>query len=598
MAVDGRALRWAAAALALLAAGCGGWRSTAQDNLPEPRQARIAVGHSYVPAAPRGHFAVATAHPAATHAAVAALRKGGSAVDAVVAASLVLSVATPQSTGIGGGGFAVVAPPGAAARAFDFRETAPAATQVADYLDGSGRLVAERSQHHGLAVGVPGYVAGLWTLHQRWGRRPWAEVCEPAAALAEAGVEVTPQLAGAIEVMWPALDGAARLVFGRNGIPLHAGELLRWPGKASTLRAIARQGPGAFYAGPVAQDIARAVQDAGGKLTETDLQRYAVRELEPLRGEVFGHLALTMPPPSAGGAQLLAMAEWFGPWQAKAGGTYAQDPALAHHALAEAMRRSFVLRLAYSSDSEAPPATLDAIYPAAARAALRDGFDPTRAGKSADLRAATTGKRLESHDNTSHVSVVDGDGLAVASTHTVNLLLGSGIVAPHSGVLLNNEMDDFSYSDRDSNAFGLAASLGNRPTPGARPVSSMTPTILMRGPTSNPQGPWLVIGSPGGPRIATAVTQVIFRVAYTGWSLADAVGGARVHHQAFPDEAWIETGPQGDAMARQLQAFGHAVARKSAWCNVQAVLLQHGADGTHQWLAVSDPRGEGLAAAR
>ncbi len=584
--------------LCTLLTACSGSRTPAQDALPEPRQARVAVGHAYVPQTPRGHFGVATAHPDATHAAVAILRKGGSAIDAMVAASLVLSVATPQSTGIGGGGFAVVAPADGPARAFDFRETAPGATQVDDYLDANGRLVAARSQHHGLAVGVPGYIAGLWTLHQRWGRRPWAELCAPAAELAERGVEVTPQLAGAIGAMWPALDVVARQVFGRDGMPLQAGELLRWPTKAATLRAIGRDGPSAFYAGPIAEDMAKAVQAAGGKLTTTDLQRYTVRELDPLRGELFGHLALTMPPPSAGGAQLLAMAEWFGPWQAKAGSTYAQSPALAHHALAEAMRRSFLLRLAYSSDSDAPASNLDAIYPAAARGALRDRFDPSRAGKSLELSAPAAGKRLETHENTSHVSIVDGDGLAVSSTHTVNLLLGSGILAPQSGVLLNNEMDDFSFSDKDSNAFGLAASQGNRPKPGARPVSSMTPLIVMRGPANNPQGPWLVVGSPGGPRIGTTVAQVVFRVAYTGWSLADAVGRARVHHQAYPDQAWIEEGAEGDEMARQLTAFGHTVARKSPWCNVQAVQLQQGPDGTQFWLAVSDPRGEGLAAAR
>ncbi len=509
-----------------------------------------------------------------------------------------LSVATPQSTGIGGGGFAVVAPTDGPARAFDFRESAPAATQVADYLDANGRLVAERSQHHGLAVGVPGYIAGMWTLHQRWGRLPWADLCTPAAELAESGVVVSPQLAGAIAALWPSLDPAARQVFGVAGKPLAAGERLRWPTQAATLRAIGSQGPGAFYAGPIARDMAQAVQAAGGKLTEADLQRYTVRELDPLRAELFGHLALTMPAPSAGGAQLLAMGEWFGPWQAKAGSTYGQNPRLAHHALAEAMRRSFMLRLAYSSDSDVPASTLDAIYPPAARHALRDGFDPTRAGKSTELSVPAAGKRLETHENTSHVSIVDGDGLAVSSTHTVNLLLGSGILAPQSGVLLNNEMDDFSYSDKDSNAFGLAASQGNRPKPGARPVSSMTPLILMRGPANNPQGPWLVVGSPGGPRIGTTVAQVVFRVAYTGWSLADAVSRVRVHHQAFPDQAWVEDGAEGDEVARQLQTLGHTVARKSPWCNVQAVQLQQGADGTLFWLAVADPRGEGLAAAR
>ena len=576
------------------------------DSLPEPRQGRVAMGHPFVPLAAHGHFAVTTAHPDATRAAVNALRRGGSAIDALVAASLVLSVATPQSTGIGGGGFAIVAPADRPASAFDFREVAPAATQVNDYLDPDGRLVAARSQHHGLAVAVPGYIAGLWALHQKYGKRPWAENCQEAAALAQSGVAVTPQLAFAIAAVWSRLTPAAQATFGREGKPLAAGVLLQWPKLAATLSAIAAAGPSAFYQGPVAADMVAAVAAAGGKLTADDLANYAVREVIPLQGDVFGRQALTMPSPSAGGAQLLAMTEWFAPWQARGGAkhSYSAAPAFASHALAEAMRRSFALRFAFSGDSGKPESTIDAIYPAAARASLRDSFDPAAASTTAGLPrmesigGTGSGAKPETHENTSHVSIVDGDGLAVSSTHTVNLLLGSGILATNSGVLLNNEMDDFSFTSKDVNAFGLAASQHNRPVAGARPVSSMTPVILMRGPAANPKGPWLVVGSPGGPRIATTVAQVIFRVAYTGWQLDDAVSTPRLHHQAVPDQVWVESGTAGDELANQLRGYGHTVERKGPWCNVQAVQLQTREDGAAQWLAVSDPRGEGLAAAR
>lgn len=549
---------------------------------------------------PAGHFAVATAHPDATRAAISALRKGGSAIDALVAASFVLSVATPQSTGIGGGGFAVVVPPADPPMAFDFRETAPAASQVADYLSPDGRLVAERSQHHGLAIGVPGYIAGLWTLHQRYGKRPWAEDCLYAADLADNGVLVSAQMAAAIAAMWRSLNAEAQATFGREGKPLAAGTLLKWPKLAATIRAVAANGPDAFYRGAVADDLAAATVAAGGKMTAADLAGYQVRQVAPLAGDVFGHAAYTMPSPSAGGPQVLAMAEWMAPWQKAAGlASFSGNPAAAAHALAEAMRRSFLLRLAFSGDSGKPEATLDAVYPAQARAAYQKSFDPAAASKTEQLPkfGALAGKP-ENHENTSHVSIVDGDGMAVSSTHTVNMLLGSGIMAAQSGVLLNNEMDDFSFSLQDVNAYGLAPSPSNLMRPGARPVSSMSPLVVMTGTPSAPGRPLLVIGSPGGTKIATTVLQVVFRVLYTGMALDQAIGMARLHHQAWPDAVQVESSTDGEDLARLLRGMGHTVERRPPWCNVQAVMLLPRDDGTWQWQAVADPRGEGLGGAR
>ena len=565
-----------------------------------PVQGQTAAGVVHAPGQTQGHFAVATAHPEATAAAIAALQSGGSAADALVAASLVLSVATPQSTGIGGGGFAVVVAPDGNARAWDFREKAPAATAVGDYLTPDGHLDAGRSQHHGLAIGVPGYVAGLWALHQKYGKRPWADDCAAAIKLAQSGVAVSPQLAGAIASLWPALNAEAKAVFGHDGRPLTAGAALVWPKLAATLQAIAAGGPPAFYGGAVAADIAAAAQAAGGKLTAADLAAYDVRELAPLRGEVFGHAAYTMPQPSAGGPQLLAMAQWLGPWQAKGPNlrAYSNDPGWTAHALAEAMRRSFLLRLAYSGDPAHPAEKLDDAYPPAVRQQMQLSFDGRRATKTAELPAPSALPKLETHQNTSHLSIVDGDGLAIASTHTVNMLLGSGIMAAASGVLLNNEMDDFSYTTTDANAYGLAGSVANLARPNARPVSSMTPLVLMQGPVVAPGHPWMIIGAPGGTRIVTAVLQVVFRVAYTGWQLDTAVATTRVHHQALPDVVFVESGADGDQIASQLIGLGHTVERRPPWCNVQAIVARPETDGAEQWFAVSDPRGEGLAAAR
>ncbi len=542
-----------------------------------------------------GHFAVATAHPIATRAAVQMLQRGGSAIDALVAASLVLSVVTPQSTGIGGGGFAVVVPPQSPPRAFDFRETAPAATQVSDYLDASGKLVAERSQRHGLAVAIPGYLPGLRLLHQRWGRLPWADIVQPAIIAAEQGFVVGSPLHAALKDTWPQLSPTARATFGRGDQPVAVGETLRWPALAQTLRTLA-QDPQALEKGAIAEEIVATVRSAGGKLSPADLSDYRVRELAPLQGEAFGHLVYTMPQPSAGGAQVLAMAEFLQAWQAQSPRKlpYSLDGAFAAHALVEAMRRSFVLRLAYSADPAVPAVSLDQIYPQAARNSLLP-WNPRNLTPTSSLPPLPP-VHLEQHANTSHVAIRDGDGLAVSSTHTVNLLFGSGLVAPSSGVLLNNEMDDFSFNTQDSNAFGLAGSAANLARPGARPVSSMAPLVVMSGPAARPESPWMVLGSPGGTRIPTAVLQVLFRVAHSGWSLAQAVAAPRLHHQALPDAAWVESG--APELTAALQAHGHEVRERPAWCNVQGIMVVPAADDRAgvRWQAVSDPRGEGVAA--
>ncbi|MCB9738417.1 MAG: gamma-glutamyltransferase [Deltaproteobacteria bacterium] len=543
-----------------------------------------------------GRTAAATAHPLATRAAMRAIHAGGTAVDALVSATLVLSVVTPQSTGIGGGGFAIVRTPDGKATAWDFREAAPAAGKREDYLGDDGKPVAQRSQRHGLAVGVPGTVAGLWALHQRYGKRPWAELCEPAIEAAERGFAIGTQLVEAADWVWDKLDPSAHAILAPGGVRLKAGEVLRQPALGATMRAIAEKGPEGFYAGAVAADIVATVQRKGGKLRASDLKEYAVREVEPLRGEAFGTKVLTMPQPSAGGAQFLAMAEMLPIFLAAARGhhkrltgekplpTGQQPGPIEAHALLEAMRDSFHLRLGFSGDPGKPARTLDDVYPKKARKRLRSLFSGERATPSGkgELRA-------ERHDNTSHVSIVDADGMAVSSTHTVNLLFGAGIVGATSGVWLNNELDDFAFDRDTSNAFGLAGSEANLFRPGARPVSSMTPVIA-----SDKAGVRLVVGSPGGTRIPTTVLLVAWRALDLQQPLEQAVAAPRLHHQAFPDEAWIE--PDGAPIwQRTLEAMGHKVVVKRAWCNVQAVSVKTEGGGRRRLEAVSDPRGEGGA---
>lgn len=540
--------------------------------------------------------AVATAHPLATRAAAKALHDGGTAVDALVAASFVLTVVRPQSTGIGGGGFAVVLPPNSTeARAFDFRETGPRLGNVKMYLDKDGRHVAKLSQRHGLAIGVPGYVKGLWVLHKKYGKRPWAELVQPGADIARRGFRVSHKLAGAIAVTWAKLGpNAQKLLKRKDGEALRTGDILLQPKLAVTLDRIAEEGLQGFYEGIVAADIIDAARTNGGHLDHEDMRIYKVKESVALSGTWRGNVVWTMPQPSAGGAQILAMAELIdaalkkskiktGKGVAKA---LTLDAPPVMHALIEAMRRSFLLRLAYSGDPDDKATKLSDVYPKKVRAAMAASFNPAKATVSA--RIGKSGK-LSKSDNTSHVSIIDEDGLAVSSTHTINLLFGSGILAPEAGVFLNNELDDFSYTLKDSNAFGLAGSKANLYQPGRRPVSSMSPLIVTRA-----NKPILVMGAPGGTRIPTAVFQAAYRHLVDGLPLKEAVDGPRLHNQAFPDHTWVEKVTGSETKHEALHALGHKTVDRSGWCDVEAVQAEWDEKGTLRSLtAASDRRDEG-----
>ena len=592
-------MRWFAVTWFLLLAACTGPQTGPQAAQPaqvaQPYQAadfalpQVATGLGWNPQDEANvckHFAVATAHPLATRAAQQALLDCGSAVDALVASSLMLTVVVPQSTGLGGGGFAVVVDGSGKkpAKAFDFRETAPAATQLSDYIGPDGKAIAAKSRWGGLSVGVPGYVAGLWTLHRQYGRLPWKQLAQPAADVAERGFPVGRDLARAIVLMQKILDPMAVSILAPAGKPLGEGEVLRQPALAATLRRLANEGPSAFYRGAIAEDLVQTVQASGGRLTLADLAAYQVKELAPLQGQAFGLQAFTMPQPSAGGAQVLAMAEALDTF--KPGLLFNTDQGTTAHVLIETMRRSFVLRLAFTGDVAQPATTLDEAFVPSARQALNASLDLAHATPTAQLPKVTG--MLEPGHNTSHVAILDGRGLAVASTHTVNLLLGSGLIAAKSGVLLNDEMDDFSFTTTDQNAFGLQGSAANLVRPGARPVSSMSPMVLVRD-----GQPVLIVGTPGGTHIPTTVLQVLAWRLRGGLTLAEAVARLRVHHQAFPDEAEVEAGAAGDAVAQELLKRGHKVVRKAPWCNAQAVEVRDGV-----LTAASDPRGQGGVVAR
>jgi len=538
--------------------------------------------------------ALATAHPLASRAGAEALRAGGNAVDAAVAAALALSVVEPQSSGLGGGGFALVwlAKPRRLV-VLDFREVAPAAA-TRDMFLVDGAAVPERSRDGGLAVAVPGAVKGYAELARRFGRLPLSRLAEPAARLADQGFQVGRHYEDASRERRACLaadEAAAREFLARAGDgwrPLAAGERLRRPALARTLRQLGRD-PEAFYRGPLAARIAAAARARGGLLSAADLAAYRTVEREPLWGEYRGHRIAGMPPPSAGGAIVIGLLQALERDQPAAGdGALRPVPFL--HAFLEVEKRLFAERAGLLAD----PAFLPGAD-AAARRLVDPAFDG--ALRAAVGEAATPADALEpggappdpgrGGSHTSHLSVVDGEGNAVALTTTVNGWFGACVVVPGTGVLLNDEMDDFESAPGVPNLFGLVGTGANAVAPGKRPLSSMAPTLVF-----DAEGRVvLAVGAPGGATIPSTVAQVILYRLGAGLPLGQAIGVPRVHHQWRPDVVQVEPSGLDAATADALRARGHALRfRERLFGNPQATAIDW-ATGLRE--AASEPRLEG-----
>jgi len=523
--------------------------------------------------------AVASAEPHATAVGLAVLARGGNAVDAAVAVALALAVTYPAAGNLGGGGFLLLHRAGARDEvAIDFRETAPAAATRDMYLGPDGKPVEERSLVGALAAAVPGTVAGLHLALTRHGTMRWEELLEPAIRLAEEGFEVGPRQARDFEKERKLLDRfpATRRAFQPGGRFPRAGERLAQPDLASTLRALAREGPRAFYEGGIAARIVTEMERSGGLITREDLASYRAVERPPLRGSYRGLEVVSMGPPSSGGVALLEMLNL---WEAVAA---APAPEPDPHLLAEVMRRAFGDRARFLGDSdfvEVPVARLtDPRY----AAELARGIDRARAGKSG--KGGFVHGPAES-EQTTHFSVVDGRGDAIACTYTLNDGYGCGLVVEGAGFLLNNEMDDFAAAPGEPNLYGLIQGDGNAIAPRKRPLSSMTPTIVKRA-----GDPVLVLGSPGGPTIINSVLQVLLRVVDGGEPLDRAVAAPRLHHQWFPDRIDVERGAFPPAFLAALLDRGHVLRARDPMGNVQAIAI----DGPRLH-AVADPRGWGRA---
>ena len=521
---------------------------------------------------------VASEQQLASRIGVEILQKGGNAVDAAVAVGFALAVVLPNAGNIGGGGFMLVHDARSGQQlAIDFREVAPAKAGRDMYLDANGNVVDGMSLYSHAAIGVPGTVAGLTHALQKWGSLPLAEVLKPAIELAENGFPVSETLAGVLEAeretmgRWP----ATRAIFWRGGEPLRAGDRLVQNDLAQSLRAIARDGAKAFYEGEIAQKIVADMNTHGGPLAADDLRNYKVAERQPVRGNYRGYEVVTMPPPSSGGIHLVQILNLLERWPLAEWG---HNSAQTIHHMAEAMKLAYADRAEYLGDTDFVKVPVAGLISTKYADQLALTISDGRARPAAEIRQATP-LAYES-DQTTHYSVVDRNGNVAAVTYTLNTNFGTGIVAAGTGILLNNEMDDFSAKPGVPNAYGLIGGEANSIAAGKRPLSSMTPTMVLHN-----GKPWLVTGSPGGARIITTVLQTVVNSIDFGMNPAAAAAAPRVHHQWTPDELRVEKGISLDTM-RMLQDLGHTVSVKPAMGRTQTIQVRENGE---LW-GYSDPR--------
>jgi gamma-glutamyltranspeptidase/glutathione hydrolase len=533
---------------------------------------------------------VASAHPLASQAGLAMLQQGGNAVDAAVATTFAISVVEPFSAGIGGGGFMLVYQANKnETRALDFREKAPLKASRTMYLDAQGKVRPKASTDGHLAVGVPGTVAGLYEAHRTYGKLPWKTVMASAIRIAETGFPISKPLATAsqerLEILGKNAD--ARRLFTRNGKPLQVGELLVQKELAATLRSLS-ENPNSFYTGKTATAIAQDMTVNGGLITLDDLKQYRPTWRNPVCGNFLKARVCSMPPPSSGGVHLLEMLNLIGTTDLKTLGWHSPDTL---HLLTESMRIAYADRATYLGDPafvKVPVAALTSPKYAQLR---RQEINPKTATPSSQVKAGDPKliQQLSRESNeTSHLTVVDRDRNSVSLTFTVNLRFGAGVVAKGTGILLNNEMDDFASAPNTPNAFGLVGGEANAIAPGKIPLSSMTPTIV----TENGRLR-MTAGAPGGSTIITTVLQVVLNVLAYNMSAEKAVAAPRIHHQWLPDKLMIEQWGFDPLTVAELRQRGHQIDEsRPNWGNATAIVVQP--DGLLEGAA--DPRGEGIAA--
>ena len=518
------------------------------------------------------------------------LDRGGNAVDAAVAVGFALAVTYPRAGNLGGGGFMVIhLAKENRDTSIDYRETAPSAATPTMFLDAAGNPDPKKSRDSGLAVGVPGTVAGLALAQQKYGsgKLSLAELIAPAIRLAQQGFQVEDDTADSLPrakerlARWP----SSAAIFLNGGDVLHEGDRLLQFDLADTLQAIAQDGPGAFYQGHIAKEIAAAVRGAGGIMTADDLKNYRAIERTPVRGTYRGYDIVSMPPPSSGGVALIEMLNILEGYDL--GKLGRGDRSL--HYMIEAMKRAYADRAVYMGDPDSVKMPIAGLiskkYAAALRASIGEKATPAadiRPGKPADYEGR----------NTTHFSVIDRDGNAVSNTYTLNFSYGLGLVADGTGVLLNNELDDFTAKPGTANAYELVGFNANLPGPGKRPLSSMTPTIVLQD-----GKPFLVTGSPGGSRIISAVLQVISNVIDFHMPIDQAVSAPRLHNQWQPDETFVEPDFSPDLLDA-LERRGHKIVATEPHTSANSIVVVPKGEFTPQgYVGAADTRTRGSLAA-
>ncbi len=486
----------------------------------------------------------------ASEAGLDVLRAGGNAVDAAIATSFALAVVNPEAGNIGGGGFMVIRMANGTTAALDYRERAPLAASRDMYLDEQGNLTESYTVGH-LAVGVPGTVAGLWEAHRRFGAIPWSDLLAPAIRLAR-GFEVRVRQAISLTMAEESLRlyPATAAVFLPDGASAFVGSVFRQPDLGRTLERIQQEGRDGFYQGEVADMIVAEMERGGGIITYEDLSRYEAAWRTPIEFQYRDHTVVSMPPSSSGGATLAAMSAILEGYDLAGAGWHSP---LHVHLLAEAWKRAYADRNAYLADPDFVRMPLDRMISREYGAERRSGISLQRATPSLEVRHGLGVPSRE--ENTTHLSVVDEQGNAVALTTTLNSFFGSKVTVAGAGFLLNNEMDDFAARPGFPNQYGLVQGENNAVEPGKRMLSAMTPSIVV--------DPWgallMVVGTPGGATIITNVFQQISNVVDFGMGVREAVNAPRVHHQHLPD--WIEYEPASlpEGVIRALESMGHEV---------------------------------------
>lgn len=520
---------------------------------------------------------VASEQGLATQVGLDILKQGGNAIDAAVAVGFALAVVLPNAGNIGGGGFMVLHDDKTGKDvAIDFREIAPAKASRDMYLDNQGNVIDGKSLFTHDASGVPGTVAGMEYALKKWGTMPLSKVLEPAIKLADKGFIVSDVLAQTLKEEKSTLGkwSASKAIFFKNGEPLKSGDLLVQKDLAKSLRLIAKQGAKAFYQGEIATKIAKEMQSHGGTMTLEDLKAYKVVERQPIIGDYRGYKVVTMPPPSSGGVHLIEILNMLEHYPIKEDGV---NSAKNIHHMAESMKLAYADRSEYLGDPDFVKIPVTGLTSKAYANELVKTIDDNKARLSSTIKPGKP-QPYES-DQTTHFSVMDKAGNAVAVTYTLNLNFGSGIVVEGTGILLNNEMDDFSVKPGVPNAFGLVGGAANAIEAKKRPLSSMTPTIVMKN-----NKPWLVTGSPGGARIITTVLQSVVNTIDHEMNPAEAIITPRVHHQWLPDELRVEEGISPDTI-KLLQEKGHKVVTKAPMGRIQ--IIQADDSGFYGY---SDPR--------